>query len=281
MHARQGEKMTVIAMTKEIGSRGTEIASGLADRLGLKIIYSEIVANSVAARLGIEESALLRHVDGSASMIERWLINRKKMQRYTSEEILQQVQQGNVLIRGWGAATLLRDFPQVISVRVCAPQAFRIQVLMERSGVSDASAMREEIENYDAAHTRTLRAYFNIEQEDALLYHITLNSGRLPVDACIAAVCQLAENPKFRTDPAAKQSVLKDKLLQAKINSALAEHISLANAPGGITVWVADGKVTLVGVAGNGTVRSKAEKVARRIAGVIEIDNRIIDMPRR
>src|SRR6266576_2550392 len=142
--------MTVIAMTRELGCRGTEVATGLADQLGLKIIHSEIVANSVAGRLGIEESALLRHVDGSASMFERWLIDRRKLQRYTSEEILRLVQQRNVLIRGWGAATLLRDMPQVISVRVCAPQAFRVQIMMERLGARDANAVREEIEHYDA-----------------------------------------------------------------------------------------------------------------------------------
>ena len=188
--------MTVIAMTRELGCRGVEVATGLADRLGLRIIDSEIVANNVAARLGIEESSLLRHVDGSASIFERWLIDRRKLQRYTSEEILQLVQQDNVLIRGWGAASLLREFPQVISVRVCATIAFRVQTLMDRLGVRDADALREEIEKYDAAHVRTLRAYFNIEQEDALLYHIILNTDRLPVEACIAAVSQLAQCPK-------------------------------------------------------------------------------------
>jgi len=39
--------------------------------------------------------------------------------------------------------------------------------------------------------------------------------------------------------------------------------------------------VTLAGTAGNGAVRNKAEKVASGIAGVVEIDNRIISMPSR
>jgi cytidylate kinase len=267
--------MTVIAMTRELGCRGTEVATGVASQLRLKLIHSEIVANNVAARLGIEESALLRHIDGSASMFERWLIDRRKLQRYTSEEILQLVQQGNVLIRGWGAATLLRDFPQVISVRVCAPKPFRVQVMMERLGVSNAGTVQQEIESYDAAHARTLRAHFNIEWEDALLYHIILNTDRLPVEACVKAVCQLAEHPKFRDDPAMIHSALADKLLEAKINSALTEHVSFDMAPLGISVSVADGKVTLVGTSRIGSVRDKAEKVARGIAGLREIDNRI------
>src|SRR5262249_28656309 len=130
--------MTVIAMTRQLGCLGTEVASGEADRLGLKIIHSEIVANNVAERLGVEEGTVLRYVDGSASLFERWVIDKRKLSRYTTEEILSIAQQGSVLIRGWGAATLLRDMPHVISVRVCASMNFRIRVMMERLRSNDA-----------------------------------------------------------------------------------------------------------------------------------------------
>jgi len=69
-------------MTREIGSRGTEVAAELADRLRLRIIDSEIVANSVAQRLGVEETAVTRYMDGSASIFERMRLNRRKLRRY-------------------------------------------------------------------------------------------------------------------------------------------------------------------------------------------------------
>ena len=47
------------------------------------------------------------------------------------------------------------------------------------------------------------------------------------------------------------------------------------------SVSVADGKVILVGASSSGSVRDKAEKVAQGIAGVSEIDNRIISVPSR
>jgi len=72
-----------------------------------------------------------------------------------------------------------------------------------------------------------------------------------------------------------------DKLLQAKINSVLAEHISITDAPNGVAVSVAGGKVILAGTCSNGSVRAKAEKAARGIAGVGEIDNRIVSVPAR
>jgi cytidylate kinase len=248
--------------------------------LGLKIIHSEIVANNVAERLGVEEGTVLRYVDGSASLFERWVIDKRKLSRYTTEEILSIAQQGSVLIRGWGAATLLRDMPHVISVRVCASMNFRIRVMMERLRSNDADAVRHALERFDAAHARTLRASFNVEQEDALLYHIVLNTDRLPVDACVNAVCRLAEHPRFR-DRATTRAELADKLLEAKINSALTEEIGIATAPTGVTVSAVNGRITLAGTSSSGALRRRAEKIAHRVAGMCQIDNRIVSVPTR
>jgi cytidylate kinase len=205
-------------------------------------------------------------VDGSASLFERWAINRRKLSRYTTEEILGIAQQGGVLIRGWGAATLLRDIPQVISVRVCASMNFRVRVMMERLGSKDADAVRDELERFDAAQARAMRASFNVEQEDALLYHIVLNTDRLPVDACVMAVCGLAEHPRFR-DRATTRTKLADKLLEARVNSALTDEIGIGLAPTGVTVSAVNGRITLAGTSSSGALRRRAEKVAHRVAG--------------
>ncbi len=272
--------MTVIAMTRQRGCLGTEVANGIAGRLGLKIIHSEIVANNVAERLGVEESAVLRYVGGSASLFERLAINKRKLSRYTTEEILNIAQQGKVLIRGWGAATLLRDVPHVISVRVCASMNFRVRVMMERLGTRDAEAVRDELERFDAAQARSMRASFDVEQEDALFYHIVLNTERLPVDACVSAVCELARHKRFR-DPVTVRSELADKLLEAKVNSALTEEIGIGIAPTGVRVSAANGRITLVGTSSSGALRGRAERIAHQVPGVRQIDNRIVSVPNR
>lgn len=269
--------MTVIAMTRELGARGSEIAAGVASELKLKIVHSEIVANQVAERLGVEKAALRRFVDGQASLFERWTIDRRKLSRYSCEEILRLAQGGNVLIRGWGAATLLRDMP-VISVRVCAPMDFRVRVMMERLRVSDADSVRCEIERFDAAHVRAIRSTFNIDAEDPLLYHIVLNTKRLAVDACVTAVCMLARQIR---DTWTTRSTLANRLLEAEINSALTEEIGIGMAPAGVRVSADNGRVTLVATSSNGHLRARAEKVAARIAGARNIDNRIVSVPTR
>jgi cytidylate kinase len=270
--------MTVIAMTREIGSYGLDVAAGLAAALGLKIIQSDTVANSIAKRLGVNERAVLRYVNGSASLLERWQIDRRRLFHYAAEEILRLAQQGNVLIKGWGVATLLRDLPGVISVRVCAPLDFRVRVLMDRLGVKDGKAVREQIERYDAARARTMRAYFNVEEEDPRLSHIVLNTERLSIEACVKTVSKLAESAPVQ-DNAEIQSILANKLVEAEINSAFAEHISYSAAPLGVSVSVANGMVTLAGMTSSGNVRMTAERLAHDIAGMRHIDNRIVSVP--
>ena len=94
------------------------------------------------------------------------------------------------------------------------------------------------------------------------------------------AVCQLAEHPRFR-DRATSRTELADKLLEAKINSALTEEIGIATAPTGVTVSAVNGRITLVGTSSSGALRRRAEKIAHRVAGVCQIDNRIVSVPTR
>jgi cytidylate kinase len=271
--------VTLIALTQETGSRGAEIADGVAKKLGLKIIDAEMVAKNVARRLGVAEDAVLRHFNGSPSLLDRWLVDSRKLIHYTAEEILRHAQQRKALIQGWGAATLLRDIPQIISVHVCAPIDYRVRVMMEQLGSNDAEAMREEIERFDAAHARAMRTLFGVEREDSHPYHIVLNTERMAVEGCVKAVCKLAQSPRFRDH--GTTSSARDKLLEAKLNAAFAEKISVSMAPLGVSVAVADGKITLEGITTSGSLRRRAEAIAREATGIVVIDNPIHSVPSR
>jgi cytidylate kinase len=196
--------MTVIAMTREIGSRGTDVAAGVAAQLGLEIINSEIVVPDVAGSLGVEQGVVQRYLDGKASLFERWQVDKRKLSRYTLNQVLTLSMKDNVLIRGWGAAALFQGIRGILCVRVCAPMAERVRVMMERLAMKDAEATWQEIERFDAANSRAMRASFNFDWNDALLYHVVLNSARVPVDACVRAVCELAKEQRFQDDTATK-----------------------------------------------------------------------------
>src|ERR1700719_2227163 len=95
-----GAAMTVIAMTREIGSHGSDVAAGVAAQLGLEIINSEIVLPNVAGSLGVEQGVVQRYLDGKASLFDRWQVDTRKLSRHTLDQVLNLAMKGNVLIRG-------------------------------------------------------------------------------------------------------------------------------------------------------------------------------------
>jgi cytidylate kinase len=79
--------------------------------------------------------------------------------------------------------------------------------MMERPGVRDAEAIQQEIERFDAGHSRAMRAAFNFDWNDALQYHIVLNSARVTIDECVKAVCDLAQHLRSQDDSETKAAL--------------------------------------------------------------------------
>jgi cytidylate kinase len=263
--------MAVIAMTREMGSLGKDVATGLADQLGLKVIHHELVEHDLAERLQVAESAVHHYLEGGASLFERWKIDKQKLSRYTAEEILELAQEGNVIIRGWGATGVLRHIPNVLRVRICAPMHFRERVMMERLGLEDASAARREIERNDAAHAATMRGFFSVDWQNPLLYHMVLNTATLPVEICVNVVRLLAESPAFQ-ETQETRSALADKLVELRVRGALSGRVGSTISP--IEITASEGRVTLTGTIMGLT--PNVEELVRGVPGVSEIDNRIM-----
>ncbi|MDH3716403.1 MAG: cytidylate kinase-like family protein, partial [Gammaproteobacteria bacterium] len=107
--------MAVIAMTREMGSLGKDVALGLADTLGLDLIQHEIIEH-VADRMHLGESAVNRFLEGRAGLLERWGVDERGLSLYTTEEVINLAAKGDVLIRGWGATYVLGPVSHVVCV---------------------------------------------------------------------------------------------------------------------------------------------------------------------
>ena len=117
--------MPVIAMTREMGSLGKEVAAAVSARLGKPVIHHEII-DHLADKMRLRKSHVIRFLDGKSSIWERLTTDKTSLSIYTADETMALVESGEVgVIRGWGAAHLLRSIPHVICVRVCAPMGLR------------------------------------------------------------------------------------------------------------------------------------------------------------
>jgi len=270
--------MTVLAMTREMGSLGKDVTLGLSVQLGFAVVHHELVERELAGRMDVRESEVHRFLEGSASMFERWKIDQSKLSSYTAEEILHIAQKDNVLIRGWGATELLKDVPHVIRVRVCAPMGVRIDRMMKRMNVDDADVARREIERSDTAHTRVARKFFDADWQDPINYHMVLNTGEVPVEACIDQIRVLTENSAFATSEAPR-NVIADKIIEARIRAVLDERSVLGIHGRSFDIEVKDGKVSLSGYASNQVQIDGVAEMLGEMDGVLSLQNEILLMP--
>ena len=270
--------MTVIAMTREMGSLGKDVALGLSVQMGLAVVHHELVERSLAGRMDIGESEVHRFLEGSASLFERWKIDQSRLSSYSAEEILQIAQKDNVLIRGWGATELLKDVAHVLRVRICAPMAVRVDRMMARMGIDDAAVARREIERSDTAHTRVMHKFFDADWQDPINYHVVLNTDVVPVETCIDQVRQLAEQPVYATSDASR-GVVADKIIEAHIRAVLDESTGLGVHGRSFDIDVKDGTVTLSGAASVQSQIDGVVGVVDGLDGVISIQNEIMLTP--
>jgi cytidylate kinase len=266
--------MTVVAMTREMATNGSEVAVGLAERLGLEIVHHELVEHDIAERAGMPESEVHRYLEGEASLYERWTIDRNRMSRYTALEILELAARGDVLIRGWGATYLLRSIPHVVCVRICAPMEYREAVLMKRVGITSRELARREIKRNDAAHNGTMQRMFGIDWEDPSLYAIVLNTARVPIADCVDQVASLAATKAFEPTERSR-AALGDLLIAARARMALERAFGPRSLGHGLEVEVRDGHVVLTGAATDTRVITDAIRLLQDIEGVRGVESKV------
>ena len=238
----------------------------------------EGVERHLAERLELSESAVHRFLEGEASLWERWKIDSKRLSRFSAEEILQLAMRGNVLIRGWGAAQLLRDIPHVICLRVCAPMKNRVEEMKRRLGVDSTDMARREIERNDDAHTRAVQRQFQVDWCDPTGYDLVINTGYVPIEAGVALLQQLAQSPAYAASERSR-AILSDKLIEARVRTIIDARIPDSPVGSGLDVVVDAGDVTLSGVtAADAKLRSAVEEI-QEIEGVETVTADTITIP--
>jgi cytidylate kinase len=266
--------MAVIAMTREMGTLGKDVVAGLAERLGLEVIQHGLVERNIAETSGLPENKVHRFLEGEASLLERWRMDRRRMRCCTAQEIFELAAKGNVLIRGWGSVYLLRSVPHVLSVRICAPMEFREAVLMQRLGLKDRAAARRVIEHDDAAHNGAMQGMFGIDWTDPAHYTIVLNTARIPVQECVDCIVRLVQSPAFAETEDSKAELM-NRLISARVRSALERHFG-SDAAALVKTEVKAGQVMLTGQMVDANYIAEAVRLVRSVEGVTGVKSHIV-----
>ena len=264
--------MPLIAMNREMGSLGNDVAKAVAQALGLEVKHHEII-DHLANRARIRKSHVISFLEGTQGIWERLTVDEVKLRVLTADEILSAAERSEgVILRGWGATALLKDVPHALRVCVSASRRQRVQRMMKRLNMADEAAVQRIVDDNDESAKAVMRRHFKVDPRDISEYDVGLNTDRMSVEECVEQILRLVRSPQFaETD--ASRAKLRDVALMHHIRAALCTHAATERC--WVKVSVDDRHVRLEGVVDDVDQRAACGAVAGRIHGIKDIENRL------
>ncbi len=264
--------MPLIAMNREMGSLGLEVAKGLEQALGMKIRHHEII-DHLASRARVRKSHVMSFLDGGLGLIDGLTIDKRRLSILTADEILSIADSGEpVILRGWGATSLLKDVPHAVRVCVSASRRTRVQRMMERLEINEQDQVERIVALNDEASHAVMRRHFHIDTRDINEYDIGFNTDRMSVDACVDEIVKMVKSSRFAETEEARRK-LQEVALAYHVRAAIRTHGATQHTK--VRVTVKDGEVTLDGVADSIEAAEACSSMTRRLRGVKLIVNRL------
>jgi len=210
--------MSVITISRQFGSQGDEIAERVCSILNYHH-FDKLMLMKAAVESGISDQEivdfsednykvrnfierLFRREQSAAKMsywvedpdgvrvVEEMKVSEHHLLVLVQKAVMMAYQSGNVVIVGRGGQVILRDFADVLHLRIEAPLEDRLQnvrATLKRTAPGNRSIdyrrmAHDMIEAHDNASQEYLKRFYGVRWDDPLLYHLVINTGKVTVE---------------------------------------------------------------------------------------------------
>jgi cytidylate kinase len=258
--------VAVVAISREIGTAGTQVGQALARILGCPVVTREILLEA-AQRYDVAPDKLADVDEHAPSFWQRFDRERRRHLVFIRAALLDRIAEGACIVIGRVAPLLLLDVAPVLRARITAPHELRVRRLMVENGVDEAAA-QGQIDAYERELVAQAQALFGLDWREPTLYDVVLSTGRLTVEECAAVLVRSLDTETHRATPATR-ACLRDHAVAACVHAALARERELGAL--GVTVRANDGHVTVTATMIGPALADRVRHVASRVAGVREV----------
>lgn len=187
------EPHRIITISRQSGSRGSYLATLLAERLGFQRLHREVI-DAMSKESGYFKrllEALDERTQGHLRMaveaaFSGQLVDRTDYNEYLYKVVLSIAELGGVILMGRGGNFILGP-RKGLHVRVVCPDSVRIENLCRYKQVTTKEA-RELIEQTDKARRAFIQRLFHQDIDDPQHYDLVLNTGMLSMESAVAIV---------------------------------------------------------------------------------------------
>ena len=179
-----GEVQTCVCLSREEGTRGSEVARLLGAKLGWDVFDKNLLDRTAKqyhlSRFMLElvdetQSNWVHDVLGT--FVDRKVVSHEKYVAHLGHVVLAAARRGHAIFVGRGAQFLLpRD--KGLAVRLIAPMSFRVAEVMRREHLDEAGA-RQFIDECDLGRHEFVERHFHHDIDDPHLYNLVVNVEQL------------------------------------------------------------------------------------------------------
>lgn len=202
--------MAIVTVSRLFGSGGSQVAAGVASRLGWTLYDNEVV-DAVAARLRmtpVQVSAIEERVPSWVDRLATALSlsapeslppaaeggltpSEERIVEVTRRVIEEVVQRGSCVLVGRGAQCMLAERADALHVFCHAPRAALVRRSAEREGLS-LEAAEHRVAEMNRQREQYVKKHWNRSWRDPQNYHLCVDTAWLGIDDAAELVARLA-----------------------------------------------------------------------------------------
>jgi cytidylate kinase len=261
--------MSIITISRGSYSRGKEIAEKVAERLGYECISRDIILEAFE-EFNVPEIKLIRAIHDAPSVLDRLSLKKDKYIAYIRVALLRHFLKDNVVYHGLAGHFFVRGISHVLKVRIIANMDERIELEMEREGISWNKA-RSLLRKDDRERRKWSKSLYGIDTWDSGLYDLVIHVNKISVSDAVSIICNTVSLNDFQTTPES-QSALNDVALSAEVRAVLLD----ANLEAEVSAEQGVVSVKLQApLSQERKLADKIEKCTRNIDGIKDIQTEV------
>lgn len=210
--------MSIICISRGSYFRGRDVAEKVAEGLGYNCVSRDSLL-AASEEFDIPELKLMRNIQHSTQLLERYSFGRERYIHYISSSILRYLKKDNHVYHGIAGQFFFYDISHLLKVRIIADFDERVRAEAERENISFDQA-RAQLKHDDQERQKWAMVLYGIDIVDPGLYDMVINLSSMGVNEAVNLITQASKQQCFQATEETQRKI-NDLALTAEIRAAL------------------------------------------------------------
>jgi cytidylate kinase len=207
--------MSIIAISRCSYTHGKDIAEAVATKLRYACISREDLLDA-SQEFNMPGIKLIKEIPNNLDQTSSW---NDRYISYIRSSLLRHLKKDNIVYHGFCGHVFFKDIDHVLKVQITADLLDRVNLVMERDGVSRNEALAF-IKTMDAARKKWYQNLYEKDISNAEQYDIAINISKFSYRKAVNIICKAVQLKRFQTT-LESQKAMDELLFKAEIEAGV------------------------------------------------------------